>query len=94
MIFSAVTDKKYEQMIAYLCEHFPAKAYVAVQIEDARGVPVKELGRLFRQYTSQRVIECGNAQEAVRAAYRERSGTGYIYCLGSLYLAGEIKKMV
>lgn len=94
VIFSAVTDKKYEQMIAYLCEHFPAKAYVTVQIEDARGVPVKELGQLFRQHTKQKVVECGNAQEAVRAAYRERKGTGYIYCLGSLYLAGEIEKMV
>lgn len=94
VIFSAVTDKKYEQMIEYLCEHFPAKAYVTVQIEDARGVPVKELGQLFRQHTKQKVVECGNAQEAVRAAYRERKGTGYIYCLGSLYLAGEIEKMV
>lgn len=94
VLFSAVSDKKYEQMIAYLCGHFPAKAYVVTGIDDARGVPAHTLGRIFRSCTERKVIEKENVRDAVRAAYEERGGTGFIYCLGSLYLAGMIEKIL
>lgn len=94
VLFSAVSDKKYDQMIAYLCENFPAKAYVATEIEDARGVPVSELGKIFKEHTKQKVIEKKDVREALKAAYEEREEEGRIYCLGSLYLAGMIEKLV
>lgn len=34
LIFSAVSDKKYEQMIEYLCRHLQTKAFVVTEIED------------------------------------------------------------
>lgn len=94
VLFSAVSDKKYTQMIAYLCENFPAKAYVVTEIEDTRRVPVSELGRIFREYTKQKVIEKKDVQDALKAAYEERQEKGRIYCLGSLYLAGMIEKLI
>lgn len=94
IIFSAVADKKYEKMIAYLCEHLPAKAYIVTEIEDKRKVSARELGNIFRKYTKVKVIEAKCTRDALQHAYEEREGTGYIYCLGSLYLAGEVEKLL
>lgn len=94
LVFSAVADKKYEQMIAYLCENFTAKAYIVTEIEDKRKVPVKELGNVFRRHTKQKVIEKAGLSDALKTAYEERGGEGWIYCLGSLYLAGMIERLL
>ena len=68
ILFSAVSDKKYEQMIAYLCENLNAKAYVITEIEDARKVPAEELGRVFRRYTTKPVICEVDIVDALKAA--------------------------
>lgn len=94
IIFSAAADKKYEQMIIYICEHLPAKAYIVTEIEDKRRVSATELAEIFRMHTRRRVIARKDIKEALDAAYKEREGTGYIYCLGSLYLAGGIEKIL
>lgn len=92
IVFSAVRDKNYEQMAAYLCKNLDVKAYVVTEIEDARKVPAGELGRVFRKYTNQTVVCEADIGEALRAAEALRDGEGDIYCLGSLYLVGMIKK--
>ena len=94
IVFSAVSDKKYEQMIAYLCSHLPAKVYVVTEIEDKRKVAANELGDIFRKYTDRKVIVEKDVKAAVEAAYREREKDAYIYCLGSLYLAGMIENLL
>lgn len=92
IVFSAVSDKQYEQMIAYLCRNLDAKAYVVTEIEDARRVPSEELGRIFRKYTERTVVCEADIGGALRAAEMLRDGEGDIYCLGSLYLVGMVKK--
>lgn len=94
LIFSAVSDKKYDQMIEYLCENLDVKAYVVTQIEDERGVPAEELADVFRRYTDRPVYCKERLENAVRTAMNERGETGEIYCLGSLYLVGMMKKLL
>lgn len=94
LLFSAVSDKKYDQMIEYLCENLDAKAYVVTQIEDERGVPAEELADVFRRYTDRPVYCKERLEDAVRTAMNERGETGEIYCLGSLYLVGMMKKLL
>lgn len=91
IIFSAVSDKKYEQMIAYLCREIKAKAYIVTEIDDRRRVPAGELRALFEKYTSAPVYERNGIGEVIRTAYEVR-GDSEIYCLGSLYLVGAVKK--
>lgn len=93
VIFSAVSDKKYEQMIAYLCGHVKAKAYIVTEIEDKRRVPAEELAQIFLQYTKQTVICKKDLKEALETAFTHRE-EGDIYCLGSLYLVGMVKKLL
>lgn len=94
ILFSAVADKKYEQMIRYLCENLKASAYVVTEIEDRRRVPAEELAEVFRKYTERPVICKRDLKEALRTAEAERRQGGEIYCLGSLYLVGMIKKLL
>ncbi len=94
ILFSAVSDKKYGQMIEYLCRNLKAKAYVVTEVDDARRVPAAELERVFRQHTAGKVLRRDSLMEALSAAEEERGEDGDIYCLGSLYLAGMIKKHI
>lgn len=94
LLFSAVSDKKYDQMIEYLCENLDVKAYVVTQIEDERGVPAEKLVGVFRKYTDRPVYCKERLEDAVRTAMNERGESGEIYCLGSLYLVGMMKKLL
>ena len=94
LLFSAVSDKKYEQMIEYLCKNLEIKACVVTQIQDERGVPAEELAEIFRKYTDKPVYCKEELEDAVKIAKKERGESGEIYCLGSLYLVGMIKKLL
>ena len=93
IIFSAVSDKKYDKMIKYLCEHVPAKTYIVTEIEDQRRVPAEELGQVFRQFTKREVLVRTELKGAIETAFAVR-GDSEIYCLGSLYLVGMVKKLL
>ena len=90
VLFSAVRDKDYEEMIKYLCEHTEAACYIVTQIEDARGTRADELGVVFRKYTDKPVRVIGSVKDAFEYAVSSRRG-GNVYCLGSLYLTGMIE---
>ena len=94
LLFSAVSDKKYDEMIEYLCGNLDVKAYIVTQIEDERGVPVEELADIFRRYTDRPVYCKERLEDAVGTALDKRGESGEIYCLGSLYLVGMIKKLL
>ncbi len=97
LVFSAVSDKKYEKMIAYLCRHLEVRAIIVTKIEDDRGVPAEELLKLFRKYTKTETLCCPRLADALLEARRlqkDGGSAGDIYCLGSLYLAGMVKKLL
>ncbi len=93
ILFSAVQDKAYPEMIRELTAHLDAKAYIITGIKDVRGVPVEELAEIFRADTKKEVRVEEDIKDAIKTAFALR-GDGEIYCLGSLYLAGEVKAFV
>ncbi len=93
ILFSAVEDKEYEQMIAYLTKNMDAAAYVVTEIEDKRKVPAKVLAEVFERHTSRDVMAEPDIEKAVKKALKLKGKRGRLYCLGSLYLVGEIKKI-
>lgn len=92
IVFSAVKDKNYEEMIRLLCKGIEVKAFVVTQIEDERKVSAQVLADIFKNYTKAPVRSCPDLKKALEVAEKERQGKGQIYCLGSLYLVGMIKK--
>ena len=90
LIFSAVSDKKYDQMIAYICEHLDVETFIVTEIDDWRKVKAEELCEVFRKNTEREVICKKNIKEAIEIAFQKRKD-GEVYCLGSLYLVGMVK---
>lgn len=93
LLFSAVSDKEYEKIADILCGRVKAGLYIITQIQDARGVPARELGRIFRERTDSPVLVEPDPARALAAAVSNRCGRR-IYCLGSLYLIGELKRIL
>lgn len=94
ILFSAVADKKYEEMIAWICRSLEVKAFVVTEIADGRRVPAGKLAELFRKYTEKEVICRPCLAKALQEAGRRREPDGDVYCLGSLYLVGMVKKLL
>ena len=93
ILFSAVRDKEYEEMIACLCRSVQADIYVVTHISDRRGTGAGTLGRIFEKYSERPVIVIESAEEALKYVLDSR-GERTVYCLGSLYLTGMIKEMI
>lgn len=91
ILFSAVKDKDYERMIACLCESKYTDAYVVTQIEDKRAADLELLLQIFRKYTDKPVYGESDPKVALQKVLSMKEGRS-VYCLGSLYLAGMMKR--
>ena len=90
ILFTAVADKHYHEMIGEICEGIHPSHVVATQIDGSRVVPAEVLAEDFRKAGCTDVC----AESEIRAAYEkalEKKGSGMLFCVGSLYLAGELK---
>lgn len=93
ILFSAVADKDYRQMIAELCAGVKADAYVITRLEDKRGAASEALAAVFRENTDSPVYVEDGLESAFARAMEQKGSEGRLYCLGSLYLIGELKKL-
>lgn len=93
ILFSAVKDKEYRVMIEILCREVSAKRYIITEIEDDRKVSAEELAENFRKFTEKEVCVCPDPATALLTAV-ERKGSSRIFCLGSLYLIGQIRRII
>lgn len=94
ILFSAVTDKDYEQMIQELCQETDATTYVITKLEDERGASSESLASVFVRYTDAKVLVEETLEEAFACAMKAKGEDGILYCLGSLYLIGELKTLI
>ena len=93
LLFSAVEDKDYEEMIACLCKRVQADVYIVTQITDSRAAGLDRLCETFRKYTEQPVLMFETLETAWNYLLENQGGRS-IYCLGSLYLAGMIEELI
>lgn len=94
VLFSAVAEKDYRHMIEELLAGALADVYVVTGIQDKRGAGIRELAAVFEQYTDRPVYSEPDPERAFLRAMRERGERGRLYCLGSLYLIGELKALI
>lgn len=90
ILFTAVADKHYHEMIGEICEGIHPSHVVATQIDGSRVVPAEVLAEDFRKAGCTDVC----AEPEIGAAYEKALGkksSGMLFCVGSLYLAGELK---
>ena len=90
LLFSAVSDKEYDKMIKLICEDIKPHAVVTTQITGERQVTAEVLAGLFKEYGAENVISVPEVKGALDKAL-ELQQDGMVFCVGSLYLIGEIK---
>lgn len=90
LLFSAVSDKDYGDMIAGICEKIKFAHVVTTEVGGDREVSADELAEIFREQGCDDVRGIPQIGEAFDEASRLR-GEGLLFCVGSLYLVGEVK---
>ena len=91
LLFSAVDDKDYTDMIRTILGKISFRHVVVTQVGGYRKVPAEKLAEIFRQNGCPSAESCENVAEAFHKALDEKGEDGLLFCVGSLYLVGEIK---
>ena len=90
LLFSAVSDKEYDKMIRIICEDIKPHAIVTTQITGERQVTAEVLAGLFKKNGATQVFAEDKVENALKKVL-ELQKDGMVFCVGSLYLIGEIK---
>lgn len=93
LLFSAVLEKNYEKMIQTICEQTALAHVVVTEIPGDRNVSAKKLAEIFEKYTKAPVKAVSGIADAFSAALEEKKD-GMLFCVGSLYLVGELKSLL
>lgn len=94
LLFSAVREKNYEQMIGELCKNIKFGAVVITQLKLPRAERGEVLASIFEQHCGSRIYLEKKVEEAYEKAESLRTDKEFLICTGSLYLVGEIKKIL
>ena len=90
LLFAVCSDKDYSEMIRVL-GRLPWKRIYITKIDSARGADTAAVKQCFKEETAGcPICEYDNARTAFETALKDREYENLL-CLGSLYLAGEIK---
>ena len=94
LLFTAVKEKDYEHMIADLCRQLTFVKIVVTELAMARAVKAEELAAIFRKYADCPVEVQPDIKQAFHLAEQSRDEQATLYCVGSLYLIGEVKAIL
>lgn len=91
LLFAAVCDKDYRKMVKEICQDGLFDFVITTEISGPRMLPADRLKEVFEQNADVPVVAVKQIPEAFRMACRMR-GDRVLFCAGSLYLVGEIRK--
>lgn len=94
LLFSAVADKKHKEMADYLCDSIHPDLVIVTKINSGRAEDTKKLKEEFEGNQLQNLIVIEELQEAFQYACNQKGDEGLVFCLGSLYLIGELKELL
>jgi len=90
LLFSCVKDKRYQDMIRELVEGIHPDRVITTRISGYREVSEEELADLFRNDGAEAVFSEPSPERAFDLGLALKED-GMLFCVGSLYLAGELK---
>ena len=93
LVFAAVKETDYDTMIRDLTEELSFEKIIVTSVDNKRKAPVSLIADRFQKYTGHVVEAYEDIAEAMDAAirYKEQITDSAVYCVGSLYLVGEVK---
>jgi len=93
LLFAAVSDKEYGEMIRLLCEGLAPEQVTVAHMKSERGTDQGLLAEQFAQAGCGCVRQFSTVQEALTHALEQKKDR-HLYVAGSLYLIGEIKALL
>ncbi len=94
LLFSAVSDKDHGRMIKRIAETLPLEHVAVAHIDSERGLDIEILLQEFQSAYGNRAKGFTTVEEAVLYMLHERDEGHLLFCVGSLYLMGEIKAVL
>ena len=94
LLFSAVDDKDYTDMIRTILGKISFHHVIVTQVGGYRKVPAEKLAEIFREKGCPTAEACEDVEEAFKKALAAKGEDGMLFCVGSLYLVGEIKTLI
>ncbi len=91
ILFSVVKEKEYHQMMNLIGQIEGCLGFLVAPVANARAVAVEEL-KADLEKTGKKVYTFKSLKEAYRYGLDLRKGEDYLFCVGSLYMVGEIKE--
>ncbi len=94
LLFSVVKDKDYDYMVKRLSMVNPDKVYIT-RLDSSRGLDTDKIYNDFKKYQCKSQIEViPDVSCALEKALKDKKEEDVLFCTGSLYLVGEVKKLI
>ena len=90
LLFAAVSDKDYHEMIRLLCTELAPESVTVVQLKSERGLQVDALAKQFEEAGCSQGTAFDSTKDALEHVLSEKKEEDRLYMVGSLYLIGEI----
>ena len=94
LLFSAVDDKDFTDMIHTICSRITFRHVVVTSVGGYREVPAERFAKLFTEAGAKSVEAVADIEQAFARALEAKGDDGMLFCVGSLYLVGEIKDVI
>lgn len=94
LLFGAVREKNYQEMIQELATQLPCSQIVVTELDTTRTMEKGQLKDTFERYTKSTVTVCEHTREAFAKALDFKKKEEVLFCVGSLYLVGELKGII
>ena len=94
LLFAAVSDKDYEEMIREICARVPFSGIVVTQIGGSRSVGAEKFAELFARFSGTAPEAEEDPAKAFKRALVMKGRDGVLFCAGSLYLIGQLREMI
>lgn len=94
LLFSVVDDKDYTVMVQLLAQSNLFDCFVAVSLQDERGLSIEKLSEKFMECGIDNAIYFTKIEEAYNFCRNKKQKEDAVYIAGSLYLIGSIKAVL
>ena len=92
ILFSVVKEKEYHQMMDVIEQINGVKGFIVAPIMNARATAVDELAD-YLKVSGKPVYTFNNLEDAYKYGLDVIKDSDYLFCVGSLYMVGEIKQL-
>ena len=81
-------------MIRTILDKISFRHVIVTQVGGYRKVPAEHLAEIFKEQGCPSAEACENVEIAFKKALEQKGEDGMLFCVGSLYLVGEIKTAI